>query len=224
MEKLHTVTRAEFNRFPIVNGTRICPTANYSNLSDFSDRRCSFESGSRFRAMSKFSSQTRFGNNCVFGKQSHFEYCTFGTQCRFLPTSYFYKCDFGSGCTFAHGCKFHICEFENPLFGSACYFNDRKAVSCMPMVKISGGIFDTLYLFNTVDGVYAQNSYFVGPFAKLANLTREEYVQQCTTHFPASYQKSYLATLRKIQQLGTSIFAPEEFEPKEQLVLPLTVH
>ena len=89
-------TQEEFDNFEIDEfGYKICPSGDYSLISNFGER-CSF------------GECCRFGEQCSFG-----EWCSFGKLCRFGRFCTFAKyCSFGERCRFGEQCSCEFGEFE----------------------------------------------------------------------------------------------------------------
>ena len=76
-------TQEEFDAFDVINGVRMCPTGDYSDINAFGEG-CSF------------GEWCRFGEGCSFGER-----CSFGEGCRFgegcshegLTNSTYFACD-----------------------------------------------------------------------------------------------------------------------------------
>ena len=93
MEGLKIYTQKDFDSFEVVNGYKICPTGDYSQIKNFG-KRCNFGKGCSFREGS------RFGERCSFGK-----WCSFGERCSFYAGGSFGKeCSFGEWCNFGKRC------------------------------------------------------------------------------------------------------------------------
>ena len=94
-------TQDEFIDFEVVNGQRICPTGDYTEIKEF---------GNMFGVYCEFGDCCRFGNSCNFSDR-----CSFSD-----------RCEFGSGCKFDYGCKFGDCKIgSNCEFGDYCKFDDH---------------------------------------------------------------------------------------------------
>ena len=85
---MKTITQAEFDAFPVVNGIRECPNGDYSQIKSFGAW-CSFGEGCRFGEGCSFGAWCSFGAGCSFGA-----WCSFGEGC-----------SFGAWCSFGAGCK-----------------------------------------------------------------------------------------------------------------------
>jgi hypothetical protein len=79
---MNTVTKKEFDSFPVVNGIKQCPTGDYSNFKEFTEP-CSFGTYCSFGADCFFKTYCSFGIDCSFGKR-----CSFGTGCSFKIINY----------------------------------------------------------------------------------------------------------------------------------------
>lgn len=76
-------SQEEFDSFEIKNGHRICPTGDYSRVTEFSEE-CSFGEGCSFGADCSFGEECSFGVDCSFGEWCNFGVeCSFGERCRF---------------------------------------------------------------------------------------------------------------------------------------------
>ena len=107
--KLPVFTQADFDDLPVVDGYRICPSGDYSQIKGFPN-------GCRFGASCRFGEWCSFGASCRFG-----EGCSFGDGCRFaIRSSFGASCRFGEWCSFGEGCRFG----EWCRFGASCRFGE----------------------------------------------------------------------------------------------------
>ena len=89
-------TQEDFEGFEVVDGRRICPSGDYTNIKHFFEE-CSFGRGC------SFGEWCYFGRGCSFG-----EWCSFGRGCSFGEWCYF-----GEACSFDRGCLIIGIEFKN---------------------------------------------------------------------------------------------------------------
>ena len=127
-------TQSDFDNFEVdENGYKICPSGDYTQISDFGEgcrfgawcifgERCSFGAWCIFGEVCIFGEGCRFGAKCCFGVWCSFgEVCIFGEGCRFGAWCSFGACcrfgawcSFGARCSFGEGCSFdEKCSFEN---------------------------------------------------------------------------------------------------------------
>ena len=132
-------TQEEFNDFEMINGRKLCPVGDYSEIR-LSDNPCRFESDCRFGDCKVFAKSCIFGARCEFGYYCEFdmrcklgERCQLGAGCRILEfCSFECKCVIGSHCRFNSYCKFdadcmfgHECLFEQKCkFEAGCRFDN----------------------------------------------------------------------------------------------------
>lgn len=139
MEK---ITQEEFDKLPIENGIKNCPTADYSLIKNFGEW-CSFSYESIFGNNSRFGDFCNFAQYCRFGYNSKFGgYCSFGENCKFENWCGFgERCIFGENCSFNEWCRFGInCRFsEKCVFDEKCVFEDGFfSLSRTPFLSFSG--------------------------------------------------------------------------------------
>lgn len=104
------ITQKQFDKLPVVDGRKQCPTGDYSEIKLF-PHECDFGIG------------CNFGEGCSFGEGCHFgEWCSFGVGCTFER-----GCSFGEGCRFGEWCSFgDACSFGYACsFGEWCVFGMR---------------------------------------------------------------------------------------------------
>lgn len=82
-------TQSEFDEMPIINGWKMCPTGDYTNIKDFVEQ-CRFGRSCSFGESCRFGGSCSFGRacNCEFGEFYHMISCGgFGSEHR---TTYFF--------------------------------------------------------------------------------------------------------------------------------------
>jgi len=63
--KLPRITQDEYDKFEMIDGTRVCPSGDYRDM-------LAFRANSRFGAYSRFGADSRFGAYSFFGADSFF--------------------------------------------------------------------------------------------------------------------------------------------------------
>ena len=152
-QQLKKISLADIERIEIVNGKRIFPTGDYSNIKEFNGNSIfgaysQFADETVFGYATSFGQQCKFGNNSTFGNRTEFGFgCTIGEKSNLGESCYIGACSYiGEGstigkfaqvasgcfinsyCTFSYGCIFadtlsKIGQFCN--FGDMCRFPEK---------------------------------------------------------------------------------------------------
>lgn len=214
------ITRKQFDSFPVVNCVRRCPTGDYRGISTFSGR-SDFGPYSRFRAKTVFQS-TNFGRAAVFGEGCTFLNCTFGDNTRFGKNSVFQHSKFGNECVFGPICHFSHCDYgNNMVFGERCVFDNHVAKPGYPLFAVSTMFYvlRTVYVFNTIDGLYVQAGCFFGTADEFLQKTAED-CNDRSMHINPVYTKKKMIGYPEIVNLAKKMFDITE-QTVEQLELKL---
>lgn len=158
-------TQKEFDNFEIDKyGYKICPSGDYSLISNFGE-------------------QCSFGECCSFDEE-----CSFGVECSFGE-----RCSFGGGCSFGGWCSFSKqCSFDGWCsFGEHCRFGERCVCEFGEFKKMStiggfGSESRTTYFFKLTNGEIGVRC---GCFAGNLNEFREKVKE---THGESKMAKEYL--------------------------------
>ena len=134
-------TKEDFENFEVVNGYRICPSGDYTQIKEFGDKckfsmDCVFGEGTSFGDSCSFGECCSFGDGCSFGECCDFKRncsfglnCSFGKNCSFGICCHFeWNCHFGQNCEFKENCRFRdgCCFGENCKFGKHCSIEGIK--------------------------------------------------------------------------------------------------
>ena len=113
-------TQEEFEGFDIVDGFKLCPKGDYTEIKEFGND-CKFSNFCEFGGDCEFGHGCKFGKICEFGDQCEFgNVCKFGNDCKFSNF-----CEFGGDCEFGDHCKFGACRFDEYCkFGKSCQFSE----------------------------------------------------------------------------------------------------
>ena len=121
------ITQREFDGFPVIEGYRIFPSGDYTEIKYFGNY-CRFSDHCIFSCNSIFGDNCCFGLDCIFGPYCRFgESCSFGDNCTAMAHCEFkalfhcgMSCIFGLGCVFGKRSRFKdLC-----VFGDGCTFKD----------------------------------------------------------------------------------------------------
>ena len=158
-------TQEEFERLPIEDGYRICPTGDYTQVKDFG-KRCSFGERCSFGRWCSFGRCCSFGERCSFGR-----WCSFGEWCSFSE-----RCSFGEWCSFSERCS----------FGEGCKIENIYEMQDMFKAEGLGSAKRMTYLFLLTDGsILVRCGCFCGALTEFIDRAKE-------THGDSKYAQEYL--------------------------------
>ena len=107
MGTIKKYTQEEFDAFEVVNGYKICPMGDYSEIKDFGD-------GCKFDAWCYFGARCSFGERCIFGEGCGFcEGCCFENKGKYIGAYPFIAFEgFGSRV----GSKMYVYNLETGIY------------------------------------------------------------------------------------------------------------